>query len=201
MAGSAERGQVAGRPMKSDVNWLLLSLVIERASYGHELYQRYERTYGTVWPISKSSHVYSALDALEARCLIEKIEVDADGGRQPRLRYRATPAGVRSYEKWVVKLIDIERRRHELLARQLGILARAPAVGLHVLELLERRCLEGAGQVGACAGHPPGSRDELIDDLVNERLRLAVGGTLSWLRHATERFEELKASQTPDELA
>lgn len=181
--------------MSSEINWLVLSLVIERPSYGHEIYRRYERIYGALQPISSPSHIYSALDALEARGLIEEFDVGADGSRQPKPHCRATRAGVHSYEQRLQALIGIERQRYELLACQLGIFARSPTVGLRVLELLEQRCLEGSGQVGAAADHVPGSRDELVDDLVNERLRIAVGGTLAWLRHASDRFEALVSDE------
>lgn len=183
--------------MSSEVNWLLLGLVIERPSYGHELFQRYERIYGALIAVSGSSHIYSALDALEARGLIERFDVETGGDRQPKPHHRATAVGVHDYEQWLVKRIDFERQRHELLARQLGVFARSPTVGLRVLERLEQRCLEGSGQVSALAGRlPPGSRDELVDDLVNERLRIAVGGTLAWLRHAIDRFEALVSDES-----
>lgn len=182
--------------MNSEVNWLLLGLVIERPSYGHELFQRYERIYGALLAVSGSSHIYSALDALETRGLIARFDVETGGDRQPKPHHRATAAGVRDYEQWLVKRIDFERQRYELLARQLGVFARSPTVGLHVLERLEQRCLEGSGQVGAPAGRLQGSRDELVDDLVNERLRIAVGGTLAWLRHAIDRFEALVSDES-----
>lgn len=190
MRGSAEPGRDTGRRMSSQVNWLVLGLVIERPSYGHELFSRYERRYSGTAPVSGSSHVYTALNALEARGLIERFSVD-QSGRQPRAYHRATPEGVRGYQEWLVDLIDMEQRGCELLAQQLGMLARAPAVGLRILERLEQRCLEASGQVGAPSARSMGVRDELVDDLVNERLRIAVGGTLSWLRHAIERFEAL----------
>ncbi len=200
MARSAQSGRTAkakNRSMNSEVYWLLLGLVIEKPGYGHELYQRYERVYGELARISGSSHIYAGLDVLERRMLVERFSLGAEGGRQPKPHYRATRAGVHSYEQWLVKRIDFERQRHELLARQLGVFARSPAVGLRVLERLEQRCLEGSGQVGTPSGRRLGLRDELVDDLVNERLRIAVGGTLSWLRHAIERFEALVRNGPP----
>lgn len=182
--------------MSSQVNWLVLGLVIERPSYGNELFIRYERHYAATQPISGSSHIYEALNALERRRLIERFPVD-EGGRQPRAYHRATRQGVRGYEEWLVTLIDTEQRRCELLAQQLGMLARSPTVGLRILERLEERCLDASGQVGAPSARRLGLRDELVDDLVNERLRIAVGGTLSWLRHAIERFEALVSNGPP----
>lgn len=188
-SGGASKAKT--RPMVSDVYWLLLGLLIERPSYGHELYQRYERIYGALVRVSGSSHIYAALDVLEERALIEQFNASPEGVRQPKPHYRATPDGARHYEQWVVERIDFEQQRHELLARQLGMFARSPIAGLHVLERLEQRCLERSGQVGAPPGRRLGLRDELVEDLVNERLRIAAGGTLSWLRYAIERFEAL----------
>lgn len=37
-------------PMRSPVNWTVLGLVIERSSYGWELWTRFERLYDDVMP-------------------------------------------------------------------------------------------------------------------------------------------------------
>lgn len=189
--GATAARKKAGKAMTSSVNWALLGLVIERPSYGLELANRFERVYADVLPVSSESHVYSALDALKTRGLIEMVP-GTEIGRQPKLHYQATQLGVRSYEDWLVGQIDAERRRQELWVRQLGIFVRDPDAALHVIGRFERRYLKGAGQTGRSPdGSASDPRAELIDGLVAERQRTAEGGMLSWFRYAHDSFEAL----------
>lgn len=179
------------KTMTSSVNWALLGLVIERRSYGLELYNRFQRVYGDVLPVSSESHVYSALDRLKDRGLIESVP-RTEVGRQPKLHYQATALGIRGYEDWLVAEINAERRRQELWVRQLGIFARDPAAGMRVIGRFEREYLKGAGHTGP----PPHDRasdprTELIDSLVAERQRLVEGGMVTWFQRARDGFEEL----------
>jgi DNA-binding PadR family transcriptional regulator len=190
--------------MTSPVNWALLGLVISRSSYGFELAQRFERTYGEVLRVSADSHVYTALSRLEERGLVE-IVPGAEIGRQPKPHYRATPLGVSSYQDWLVEQVDAESRRQELWVRQLAVFAHDPQTALRVIERVERQYQKRAGR----AGGPPGlgstvagrrdARGDVVDGLVAQQRRLAVGGMLSWLRHAHDRFEALAGSVVSDE--
>jgi DNA-binding PadR family transcriptional regulator len=198
MATTPEQKRV-GRAMRSSINWALLGLVIERPSYGLELYNRFHRVYADVLPVSGESHVYAALNGLEKRELIETVP-NIGVGRQPKPHYQATPLGVRSYEDWLVDEIDAQRRHQELWVRQLAVLARDPEAALHVLDRYERRYLKGAGQTGYTPeSSVVNSLDNLINGLVNEQRRIAVGGMLSWLRYAHARFEALTGSVARDE--
>jgi DNA-binding PadR family transcriptional regulator len=194
--------KTTGRAMTSAVNWSLLGLVIERPSYGLEFYNRYQRKYGDVQPVSEASHIYSALDALVARGMIEKIEEvsGAEVGRQPKPRYQATPLGVRSYEAWLVDQIEVDRRRQELWVRQLAIFAHDPAAALSVLRRYRLQYLEMAAKTwGLPEGSVADSRSALIDELVAEMHRIGHGGMLSWLRFANARFEDRAGSVAHDD--
>jgi DNA-binding PadR family transcriptional regulator len=59
--------------IRSPVNWTVLSLVIERPSYGWELWNRFDRLYGDVLPIGNESSIYAALNALSKAGLIEEV--------------------------------------------------------------------------------------------------------------------------------
>jgi DNA-binding PadR family transcriptional regulator len=185
--------------MTSPVNWAILGLLIERPSYGLELANRYQRVYADVLPVSGESHVYSALDALETRAMIETIP-GIGVGRQPKPHYQATLQGVRSYEDWLVEQVDAQSRRQELWVRQLAIFAHDPEAALQILGRYERQYLKGAGRTGRLPdGSAIDSRGELIDGLVAEQQRIAVGGMLSWLRYAHARFEALAGSVARDD--
>jgi DNA-binding PadR family transcriptional regulator len=186
--------------MTSPVYWALLGLVIARPSYGNELYQRFQRVYADVLPISSQSHIYAGLNTLEGRGLIAPIPGLGAVARQPKPHYQATQLGVESYVEWLAKQIDAERRRQELWVRQLAVFAPNPGAALNVLGRLEHQYLKGAGQIG----RPPaegasGARDELIDELVAKQQRIAVGGMIALLRYAQDTFEARAGSAAHDE--
>ncbi|MGC2374894.1 MAG: PadR family transcriptional regulator [Solirubrobacteraceae bacterium] len=174
--------------MTSVVYWVLLGLVIERPSYGLELYHRFQRMYGDLLSVKSESHVYGALNSLEKRELIETIP-GTGVARQPKPHYKATQHGAHSYEDWLVTQVDDEPRRQELLVRQLGIFADDPAAALRLVGRFEEQHLKSAAPAARLPGVPRDSRAELIEDLVAERRRLADGGMLKWLHYAEDRIE------------
>jgi DNA-binding PadR family transcriptional regulator len=178
--------------MTSVVHWTVLSLVIERASYGHELFKRYLRMYGDVLPISEASHIYASLNELERRGYVREVQAPRailkGVGRQPKSHYQATPAGVRSYIDWLVEQADVERKHQALWVRQLAIFADEPAAALHVLGRARSQYLQGTGIAGD-RSPAPGSREALSGELVARHQREAGGGMLSWLKYAIATFE------------
>jgi DNA-binding PadR family transcriptional regulator len=197
--GATPARKADGRAMTSDVYWTLLGLIIERPSYGLELHNRHQRVYGDVLPISSGAHIYTGLNEMEKRGLIE-IVPGVGGGRQPKPRYRATPLGVRSFEDWCVERIDALQRGYELWTRQLAIFAPDPAAAIEILRRFRGRYAEKAGQTGAeRTGSVKGSRDALIDCLVAEQQRIATGGMLSWLQFAIAKFEDRVGSVADDD--
>ena len=82
----------APAPMQSAVHWALLGLVIERPSYGYELAHRFEHAYDGMLRLSGISYVYTALDMLQRRGMIEEI-AGTRAGRQPKPRYRSYRRG------------------------------------------------------------------------------------------------------------
>lgn len=175
--------------MRSARYWMLLGLVIDRPSYAYELVQRFQRLYGRAFPIN-DSQVYPGLAALQGQGLVEvDLSVPGSAG-QPKPHYKATAQGIASYEGWLVAQWEAEPYRQETLLRQLAVFADDPASALQLLDTVEREYLRGAGHVGAGGsrtGRAP--RLGLIDSLVAEQQRIAVGGTLQWLAFARELFE------------
>lgn len=183
-----ERG--SGAAMRSPVNWSLLGLVIQRPSYGYELVQRFERTYGDSLELSSPSQVYTALDSLERRGWVEEMtpeETDAVV-RQPKPHYRATAQGMRSYHEWLIAQAHDERCRSRVFARQLAMLGAADA--LAVLERYERACLEEASSISVHS-----SDDFAVDGPVAllarlelEDERLSLEARLAWVQYARLQF-------------
>jgi DNA-binding PadR family transcriptional regulator len=186
--------------MRSPVSWALLGLVIERPSYGYELVQRFERTYGDALELSSPSQVYTALDALSRRTLIEELPPEYTPGgvvRQPKPHYRATEEGERSYQEWLIAQVHEERRRSRLFARQLAVLA--PKAALAVIERYEHACLEEAKKTPLAGTAMPSSESAagLASRLVGEEERLAVETRLSWIEYARREFRELASGRAP----
>lgn len=186
--------------LRSPVSWALLGLVIERPSYGYELVQRFERTYGDALALSSASQIYTALDSLESRELVHELMDDPDPNsvvRQPKPHYRATASGVRAYQGWLIAQAGEERRRSRLFARQLAVLA--PAAALQVIERYELACLEQAR--GPFTSAPEGvsldGTGGLAQRLASEEDRLAVGSRLSWIEYARREFKALAGGRSP----
>ncbi|HEV3318424.1 MAG TPA: helix-turn-helix transcriptional regulator [Solirubrobacteraceae bacterium] len=184
--GEVVATEASAATLRSPVSWGLLGLVIQRPSYGYELVQRFERTYGDALSLSSPSQIYTALDTLARRGLIEELPVeDAPSSvvRQPKLHYRATARGVGDYQGWLISQIDDERRRSRLFAHQLAILP--PDAALAVIERYEQACLReaSAATIPDSDGSYAGGADGLIARLLSENDRLALGAKLSWIEY------------------
>jgi DNA-binding PadR family transcriptional regulator len=186
--------------MRSPLNWALLGLVIQRPSYGYELVQRFERTYEDALELSSPSQIYTALDALMRRSLIEEVAVsrEPDGVvRQPKPHYRATPSGVSGYSEWLIAQAQDERRRSRLFARELAVLA--PHQALAVIERYEQACLKRASCSGALLedGSLEAAAGALAARLVCEEERLALDARLAWIEYARRELASLTPRPAP----
>jgi DNA-binding PadR family transcriptional regulator len=185
--------------IRSPVYGALLGLLVERDAHGYELLKRFEREYGELLPLSGPSHIYTALDVLEAQGLIEAVPMAhasaREATRQPRPRYRSTQAGERAFTEWVMARQCEDRRQWRLFVRHLSVLARKPEVGLKVIEFCEEAYLKEARQ--ASPERPVTARSEpsgLASRLVDEETRLTVTGRLSWVEYARREFRALPPS-------
>ncbi len=175
--------------MHSPVNWALLGLVIERPSYAYELARRFEREYRGALALSSTSHVYTALDALRRRSLIEEVP-GTRVGRQPKPRYRATAEGVEGYLEWLVGQIREDRRRQRLFVLELASLTHNPEMALGIIARYERACLEEAQEIPMPPddGAPADVGSDFIARLLSEENRLALKAKLSWLEYARQEL-------------
>jgi DNA-binding PadR family transcriptional regulator len=165
------------------------------------LRQRFELAYGDVLPLASDSHIYTALNELQRRGLIEEdpvIRASQSGtDRQPRPRYRATSEGAHGYREWMLAQVSRDRHQTLLFVRQLAVLARAgePDVALQILESLEQACLKETRKTPPVA--LPDSRSlrpasGLADRLVLEESRLAMEARLPWIHYARKEFKALE---------
>lgn len=178
--------------MHSPVNWALLGLIIERSSYAYDLAQRFERRYGTVLALSNVGHVYTAMGALESRELVQEIPGTREG-RQPKPRYRATAEGVQAYREWLIGQVGEDRRRQEMFVLALVALAGEPEQLVDVVERCEQAWLaEGMGtRIAREQGAPLDGIPALLQRLIEEENRLAVGAKLAWVEYARQELKKL----------
>jgi DNA-binding PadR family transcriptional regulator len=184
--------------MQSAVHWALLGLVIERPSYGYELAHRFEHAYAGMLHLSGVSYVYTALDTLQRRGMIEEL-AGTRAGRQPKPSYRATVEGVRSYQERLTAQIQEDLRRSRLFARQLAVFAQEPEMALEIIERYGQACLEEAGgaPLPTAADPPPDAISGLASRLVSEESRLSLEAKLPWVEYARREFKALAAGRTP----
>jgi DNA-binding PadR family transcriptional regulator len=182
MLGRAVK-DLAGGAMRSPVNWAVLGLTIERPSYGYEILQRFERNYGELLRLSSPSQIYTALDSLMARGLIEATSEPPDGvaSRQPKLHYHVTEDGIRRYQEHLMAQAEEDRRRASLFARELAALDR-----YEQLCLAQATRAQPANASGASDGAP-----SLADRLAAEEERLAMEAKLPWIEYARRELRGL----------
>lgn len=186
----------AMKPMTSPVNWALLGLLMERPGYGYLLMQRFERAYGDVLPLGSESHIYTALNELKRRGLIEEVPgaSTAQSGteRQPKPCYQATVDGVQGYRDWMLARVWEDRRQSRLFVRQMAVFAHEPGVALEILEQYEQACLREARgtPVAPRPGSPGEARADLADRLIAEESRLAMEAKLPWVEYARNEFRD-----------
>ena len=202
------------------MNWAVLGLVIERPSYGYELFQRLERRYGGVLdpPISQ---IYAALNALERAALIEPLPVEApalapvDGlrpaaKRQPKVHYRATASGARAFRDWVAEQMRDDPRHVELLRRIAGTAAAGvdrTGTMRELVDAYERACVEEASRLplppARDGATPAAAAGELVERLVLAARRGLLDAHFAWIAYARKEIEafELTRTGTADEPA
>jgi DNA-binding PadR family transcriptional regulator len=187
-------------PMRSPVNWTVLGLVIERQSYGWELWKRFERLYGDVLAVGSESNIYAALNKLRENGFIEEVEgsrsVVPGATRQPKPHYRATAEGFEAYEAWVIAQAREHSRRSLQFARQLGAFAQQPQTALAILGRYEQACLDDReARIPTISEFPARVVPGLADRLASSYGRSIKTATLGWIAYARQEFEALlKAS-------
>lgn len=191
--------------MRSAVNWAVLGLVIERPSYGYELFQRLERRYGGVLdpPISQ---IYAALNALERAELIEPLpeeerDLDPEDGlrpaarRQPKVHYRATAGGARAFREWVAEQMREDPRHIELLRRIAGTAAGIDRSGTmrELVDAYERACVEEASRLplppARDGATPAAAAGELVERLVLAARRGLLDAHFAWIAYARTEID------------
>ncbi|HTZ86347.1 MAG TPA: PadR family transcriptional regulator [Solirubrobacteraceae bacterium] len=170
--------------------------MIERPSYGWELWKRFERLYGDVLNVGSESNIYAALNKLKEYGLIKEMagsrSVVPGANRQPKPHYRATTEGLEAYEAWVIAQAREHSRRSLQFARQLGAFAQQPETALAILSRYEQACLDDKeARIPTPSKFPTSAVPGLADRLASAYGRNIKTATLGWIEYARREFEAL----------
>lgn len=202
----------ASPPMRSQVNWAVLGLLLERPSYGYELHQRMARRFPAELLDPHRSHVYAALNVMLKAGFIEPIPPDqiaetaeassASERRQPKVHYRVTAEGGRAFRTWLAEQLRADPAHDELVHR-IALAAGARRIGLmhDLLSAYEAMCADEAQMLPmpGVDGLPARSPEVLIRRLMVMARRIALEGQMAWLRYARREIEAYERGQeVPD---
>lgn len=183
-----------GKRGRAPVGAAVLALVIEKPSYGYEVWQRFDERFGGLLDVG-SSRIYQVVNGLLDEGMIEEVPGDAEGSRrQPRPRYRATAAGARSHRAWLAQELRDDPLRDELRRRLLATSANDAATLRAIVDRYEQGCLDemaalrADGHAGAAAVH---------DRLLAEERRLVLEARLKWILFARRQLEAVAAGEEP----
>jgi len=178
---------------RTPVNAAVLGLVIERPSYGYEVWRRFEARFGGVIDVG-ASRIYQAFDGLLADGLIEPAQDAAvSSRRQPRPCYRAT----RAHRAWLADELRGDPARLELNRRLLATAADDVPTLLEVVGRYEQACLDEMTELRADARPTPGSAggapEAMRDRLLTEERRLVLEARMKWILFARRQLEAVGA--------
>lgn len=173
------------------MNAAVLALVIERPSYGYEVWQRFEARFGGVIDVG-ASRIYQAFDGLLADGLIEQVSGVAGGSRrQPRPCYRATAVGASAHRDWLAEELRGDPARLELNRRLLAAGADDVPTLLQVVDRYEQACLDEMAELRTDARSAPAA---MRDRLLAEERRLVLEARMKWVLFARHQLEAVGAA-------
>jgi DNA-binding PadR family transcriptional regulator len=191
------------------VTWAVLGLILERSSYGYELVYRLERRYGDVLRVSSSWQIYAALNALEKAGFIErvdqqqKLEAQRTKSRQPKIKYRATGAGIEAFKGWLAGLMHDDPAHVELLRKLVAGRRVAVVDSVDVVRDLvtkyEDLCVTEARVLSNDIPETPATDlGELIERLVLEARRAHLDSHFTWLEYANREIDAYERARRGD---
>lgn len=169
------------------MKYAVLGLLIERRGYGYDLANRLQERLGPGFRAAYGA-VYVSLDQLAKDQLVAEAK-RVQAGRQVKVYYEATPAGIERFASWMCEPPSREPLRGELYLKL------AVAQGAHLpnlrleLERLERECLRDLQEQTAAMDLTTAPGEDLRWDaavrwLADAALVERLHGDLRWIRMA-----------------
>lgn len=193
----SDSGSSEGEALKSQVACVVLGLVIEKPSYGYEIWQRFEPRFGGFLSAGKSM-IYLALANLVAAGLIEEMvgmeSVGVRRGAKPGASYRATRRGARAYMRRVAERLRDDPRRAEMLGRMTLAGITGTETALELLDRYEEECLLEAQRMALPALNTPwrvvSEVARVVERLIAEERRRTIDAQLKWVAYARAELRE-----------
>jgi DNA-binding PadR family transcriptional regulator len=199
-AGSSEGMTRDDRP--SPVPAAVLALVIERPSYGYDLWKRFEDRFASLYPVTVA-RIYQALKRLESQKLVREVPPalkKGQGSRQPKPNYEATPEGIRRHREWIAADFRDHPHRDELMRRLLSTSAQDVEAMQAVVDAYERICFD---EMTARRGFAVKAADRrlnrmarLRDALIAENQRLVHQSRLEFIAYARRLLAEVAGEES-----
>jgi DNA-binding PadR family transcriptional regulator len=181
-------GRAKRRRSGAPVNAAVLALVIEKPSYGYEVWQRFEARFGGLLDVG-SSRIYQAVNGLLDDGLIEELPGGSEGSRrQPRPCYRATARGTSAHRAWLAEELRADPTRLELSQRLLAVAGDDAATLLEVVDRYEEACLDEMAELRTSA-HPTASA--VRGRLLAEERRLVLEARMKWILFARRQLQAM----------
>lgn len=198
-------GLSEGEALKSRVVCVVLGLVIEKPSYGYEIWQRFDPRFGGLLMTGKSM-IYSALYSLASAGLIEEMvgmeSVGVRRGAKPGPSYRVTGLGVRAYSKLMAERMRDDPRRAEMLARLVLAAMTGVEAALELLDRYEQECLGELQRMALPTLDTPwqavGEVSEVsrvVERLIVEERRRTIDAQLKWIDYARAELRACAGSE------
>jgi DNA-binding PadR family transcriptional regulator len=169
------------------VNAAVLALVIEKPSYGYEVWQRFEARFGSLLEVG-ASRIYQAVNGLLDDGLIEELPgASAGSRRQPRPCYRATARGALVHREWLAEELRGDPARLELNRRLLATGADDLSTLLEVVDRYEQACLDEMAELRTAAR---AAATAVRDRLLAEERRLVLEARMKWILFARRQLHE-----------
>ncbi len=178
-----------GQRGRAPVGAAVLALVIEKPSYGYEVWQRFEERFGSLLDVG-SSRIYQVVNGLLDEGLIEQVP-GRGSSRQPKPRYRATAAGASEHRRWLAEELRDDPLRTELHRRLLAIGADDAPTMLELVDRYEQACLDEMARLGRGAR---ATATAVRDRLLAEEQRLVLEARLKWILFARRQLQAQSAA-------
>ena len=184
-----------GQRGRAPVGAAVLALVIEKPSYGYEVWQRFEERFGDVLEVG-SSRIYQVVNALLDDGLIEPVPGgEAGSRRQPKPCYRATELGAREHRRWLAEDLRDDPLRAELRRRLLAVGGDDAATLLEIVDRYEQACLDEMARLGHARAETAAA---VRDRLLAEERRLALEARMKWIMFARRQLRQALPAAAAD---
>lgn len=175
--------------MRSAVNAAVLSLVIERPSYGGEIGRRFGERYDGLLA-TPQQHIYRALRTLEEDGLIEPFPLEGEDG-PVHDGVRATAKGARAYRAWLREPVPLgDDALWQLKVRFASTRTADVETARYLVDAYERAVLTLARRRAPRSGG-------LIDRALDEERRVAADAALRWVAWIRDELRTIADERTP----